>query len=377
MHCYTGLIDKYREFLPINNDVAAVSLHEGNTPLIKLSNLSRSVGNKHTIYGKFEGLNPTGSFKDRGMTLAVSMAKNQGKKAVICASTGNTSASAAAYAARAGMACFVIIPEGKIAFGKLSQALIHGAQVLQIRGNFDEGMQLVKDLSKELGIGLVNSVNPYRLQGQKTIAFEIFEQLGRVPDYHAVPVGNAANISAHWMGYNELCGKNCYFPEAIKAIYETQPIAQQKVSDDLPVMLGYQAQGAASMVHGKNIENPETLATAIRIGNPQSRQYASQSVVDSGGWFAAYSDEQMLKTQHLLAKTDGIFCELASVVSLVGVLDDIENNRIPEGATIVCTLTGNGIKDPDVVVNRFSNGDSILTIDSDYQKIQQFLKQAL
>lgn len=377
MPCYTGLIDTHRKFLPINDNVEAVSLHEGNTPLIELTNLSRSVGGKHRIYAKFEGLNPTGSFKDRGMTLAVSMAKHQGIKAVICASTGNTSAAAAAYAARAGMACFVIIPEGKIAFGKLSQALIHGAQVLQIRGNFDEGMQLVKDLSKELGMALVNSVNPYRLQGQKTIAFETFDQLGRMPDYHAVPVGNAANISAHWMGYNELCGTSCYFPKAIQSIYAEQPIAHQQLSDTLPIMLGYQAEGAASMVHGKNIDKPETVATAIRIGNPQSRPYAAQSVVDSGGWFAAYSDEAMLETQHLLAKTDGIFCEPASAVALVGVLDDIKNNRIAEGSSIVCTLTGNGIKDPDVVVQKFNSGDSIHTIDSDYQKIHQFLQQAM
>ena len=377
MSRYTGLIDTYRQFLPLAENVVPVSLNEGNTPLIELTNIAHLIGGKHTIFAKLEGMNPTGSFKDRGMTLAVTMAKHKGVKGVICASTGNTSAAAAAYAARAGMSCFVLIPEGKIAFGKLSQALIHGAQVLQIRGNFDQGMQLVKELVQDLPIALVNSVNPYRLQGQKTIAFEVFEQLGKVPDYHAVPVGNAANISAHWMGYSELAGDSCLFPDSIAPIYQEHQPNRQEVTGTKPVMLGFQAEGAASMVLDKNIENPETLATAIRIGNPQSRSYARQAVDDSGGWFTAYSDEQILATQRLLASKDGVFCEPASAVSLAGVLDAIKEGRIDEGATIVCTLTGNGIKDPDVVINQFSKSSSITTVDPDYQDIHNVLQQAI
>ncbi|HKQ30889.1 MAG TPA: threonine synthase, partial [Burkholderiales bacterium] len=247
---YTGLIDKYRDRLPVSASTNIVSLGEGATPLIRLNNIPRALGKNVDIYIKFEGLNPTGSFKDRGMTMAVTKAVEEGSRAIICASTGNTSASAAAYAARAGIACFVLIPDGKIALGKLAQAMIHGAVVIQILGNFDAGMQLVKEVAGEAPVTIVNSINPYRLQGQKTAAFEIVDELGAAPDYHCLPVGNAGNISAHWMGYSE---------------YQEHGIAKGR-----PVMVGYQAEGAAPFLLGKMVDNPETVATAIRIGHPQS-----------------------------------------------------------------------------------------------------------
>jgi len=368
---YQGLIQTFRHTLPIDDSIEPVSLCEGGTPLIPLPNLSRELGLE--LYAKFEGLNPTGSFKDRGMTLAVTMAKAQGIKAVICASTGNTSASAAAYAARASLACVVLIPEGKIAFGKLSQAIIHGARVLQIAGNFDHGMQLVKQLSTSLPLALVNSVNPYRLQGQKTIAFEVFSQLGRAPDYHALPVGNAANISAHWMGYCELAGEMRHYPSAIEAVYAKHPVKVEKQSDKRPVMLGYQAEGAAPLVLGHPVENPETIATAIRIGKPQSTEYALASARESGGWFRALSDRQLLKAQQLLAAKDGVFCEPASAISLAGVIEDLQDGRITTGSTLVLTLTGNGIKDPDTVTKYQLDESSLQQVEADYDAIGKLI----
>ncbi|MBI1966014.1 MAG: threonine synthase, partial [Betaproteobacteria bacterium] len=268
---YSGLIDKYRDRLPVAAGTRAVSLNEGATPLIELASLPHLVRKQVRIYAKFEGLNPTGSFKDRGMTMAVTRAVEEGAKAIICASTGNTSASASAYAARAGIACFVLIPEGKIALGKLSQAMMHGASVIQIRGNFDDGMRLVQEVAKAQPVNIVNSINPYRIQGQKTVAFEVLEALGDAPDYHALPVGNAGNITAHWIGYSESAGEST---QALKIDSGMREYKKRKIVSRRPIMLGYQASGAAPIVRGRPVENPETVATAIRIGNPVSWQQA-------------------------------------------------------------------------------------------------------
>ncbi len=345
---YTGLIGKYADRLPLDKQAKAISLGEGNTPLIRLDNLVRDIGKDVALYVKYEGLNPTGSFKDRGMTVAVTQAVAEGSKAIICASTGNTSASAAAYAARAGIKAFVLIPDGKIAMGKLAQAIMHGAEVLQIHGNFDDGMRIVKEMAERAPVSLVNSVNPYRLQGQKTAAFEICEALGRAPDYHCLPVGNAGNITAYWMGYSEMalkpdqqgtaackfCGGDCQFHQA--------------AVDERPVMVGYQASGAAPFLRGHPVEQPETIATAIRIGAPQSWDQALAASNESGGWFDEFDDEAILETQWLLTSREGIFCEPASAVSVAGAIADIRSGKIPEGSTVVCTLTGHGLKDPDV-----------------------------
>jgi len=338
---YTGLIERYRDRLPIKDDTRIISLGEGNTPLIRLANIPRELGREVDIYVKFEGLNPTGSFKDRGMTMAVTKAVEEGSKAIICASTGNTSAAAAAYAARAGITAFVLIPDGKIALGKLAQAMMHGATVIQIKGNFDEGMQLVKEVAGEAPVTIVNSINPYRLQGQKTAAFEIVEALGRAPDYHCLPVGNAGNISAYWMGYSE------YWRDGL--------------TNRRPVMCGYQASGAAPFLRGHPVENPETVATAIRIGNPQSWDLAVNAKEESGGWFDEFSDADILAAQKLLARREGVFCEPASAISVAGALNDIRHGRIPEGSTVVCTLTGHGLKDPDTAIKQ---SEPVLTVDA-------------
>src|SRR3954465_11008031 len=279
---YTGLIDRYRERLPVSATTPIVSLNEGDTPLIELLRLPRTIKKNVRIFAKFEGLNPTGSFKDRGMTMAVTKAVEAGARAIICASTGNTSAAAAAYAARAGIACFVLIPEGKIALGKLSQAMMHGPVVLQTRGNFDDGMRLVQQAAETTGVALVNSINPFRPQGQKTVAFEVVEALGDAPDYHALPVGNAGNIGAHWAGYSEAA---CQQTRACAYCDGKCPFHRAKIATRRPVMVGYQASGAAPIVRGKPVENPETVATAIRIGNPASWELAVDAQRESGGWF--------------------------------------------------------------------------------------------
>ncbi len=331
MNRYTGLIDRYRERLPLAPDTSPVSLCEGNTPLIRLENIPRLIGRDVTLYVKFEGLNPTGSFKDRGMTVAVTRAvREEGSRAIICASTGNTSASAAAYAARCGIKCFVLIPEGKIAMGKLAQALMHGAEVIQIQGNFDAGMRIVREIAGHAPVSIVNSINPYRIEGQKTAAFEIVDALGRAPDFHCLPVGNAGNITAYWKGYRE---------------YHDDGVAAAR-----PVMCGYQAEGAAPFVRGAPVDQPETVATAIRIGHPQSWEGAKAAQQESGGWFACFSDAAILEAQKLLADHEGIFCEPASAVSVAGAMDDLKSGKIPEGSTVVCTLTGNGLKDPDTAI---------------------------
>ena len=346
---YTGLINRYRDHLPVNDDTPIISLGEGNTPLIRLKNIPKMLGKDVDIYVKYEGLNPTGSFKDRGMTMAVTKAVEEGSNAIICASTGNTSAAAAAYAARAGITAFVLIPEGKIAMGKLAQAMMYGAVIMQIRGNFDQGMELVKQVAEKAPVTIVNSVNPYRLQGQKSAAFEIVEELGRAPDFHCLPVGNAGNISAHWMGYSEY--------------------KKAGVVNSAPKMVGYQAEGAAPFMRGGPVKDPETVATAIRIGNPQSWDKAWALQEESGGWFYELTDQEILAAQKLLAEKEGIFCEPASAASLGGAMRDIKAGKIPEGSTIVCTLTGNGLKDPDTAIAQCQDS-RMVTIDADLDAVK-------
>lgn len=343
---YTGLIDRYRSRLPLSAETPAVSLGEGATPLIRLHNLPKSLGLDVALYVKFEGLNPTGSFKDRGMTMAVTKAVESGSRAIICASTGNTSASAAAYASRAGITAFVLIPEGKIAMGKLAQAIVHGAVVLQIQGNFDAGMELVKQVANHVPVTIVNSINPYRLQGQKTAAFEIVEELGRAPDYHCLPVGNAGNISAHWIGYSEYAGQ----PTQAAVDCEGARYQLDAVCSNRPRMVGYQAAGSAPFLRGQMVDNPETVATAIRIGHPQSWDRAWVVQKESQGWFDECQDEEILAAQRMLAEKEGVFCEPASATSVAGALRDLKSGKIAAGSTVVCTLTGHGLKDPDIAL---------------------------
>jgi len=323
-----GVIATYERFLPLTPKTPRITLLEGNTPLIYLENISREFGLK--VYVKYEGANPTGSFKDRGMVLAIAKAIEEGSKAVICASTGNTSASAAAYSARTGIKSIILIPEGKIALGKLAQAMIYGAKVIQIDGNFDNCLELAKSISENYPVTLVNSLNPYRLEGQKTAAFEIIDVLGRVPDYHFIPVGNAGNITAYWMGYQEY--------------------RENGLSDSLPKMMGFQAEGAAPIVYDRVFEHPETIATAIRIGNPASWKRAVAARDESGGAIEALTDEEILNAQKLLASSEGVFCEPASAASFGGLLRKVHQGIIHPSDVVVCTLTGNGLKDPEAVL---------------------------
>jgi threonine synthase len=322
-----GVIRCYRDWLPPLPEEAIVTLHEGDTPLIRARYVEQLVGGDVRVYLKCEGFNPTGSFKDRGMTVAASQAVSEGAKAVICASTGNTAASAAAYAARAGLTCYVIVPEGNVTLGKLAQSTMHGAQVLQIQGLFDQALEIVREIAEQYPITLVNSVNPYRIEGQKTAAFEICDALGRAPDYHALPVGNAGNITAYWKGYRE---------------YHAQGVIEKK-----PQMLGFEAEGAAPIVKGHPVEHPNTVATAIKIGNPASWQSAVEARDESGGLIEAVGDDEILEAYRLLASREGIFCEPASAASVAGVLKLARRGHFRAGATIVCTLTGHGLKDPD------------------------------
>lgn len=366
---YTGLIDRYRDRLPVNDDTRLISLGEGNTPLIKLNNIPRTLGKNVDIYVKYEGLNPTGSFKDRGMTMAVTQAVDEGSKAIICASTGNTSAAAAAYAARAGITAFVIIPDGKIAQGKLAQAMMHNAVVIQIKGNFDEGMRLVKEVAKHAPVTIVNSINPYRLQGQKTAAFEIVEELGRAPDFHCLPVGNAGNITAHWIGYCEYsCGSGEHVTESCSYCHGKCKFAGGAIVGNRPKMVGYQASGSAPFLRGEMVDEPETVATAIRIGHPQSWDMAWKVKEESGGWFDECSDEEILDAQKLLAEKEGVFCEPASAASIAGAMRDIKNGNIPEGSTVVCTLTGHGLKDPDTAIKQSTS--PVLTVDATMESVR-------
>ncbi len=347
---WQGVIKKYLKFLPVKDKSKIVTLNEGNTPLISARNINNLIGKNIKIYFKYEGLNPTGSFKDRGMTMAVTNAVENNSNSVICASTGNTSASAAAYAARAGLKAFVLIPEGKIALGKLSQAMMHGAKVIQIKGNFDDALNLVKEITEKYPITLVNSLNPYRLEGQKTAAFEIVDALGDAPDYHCLPVGNAGNITAYWMGYKE---------------YFNHGLAKNK-----PKMLGFQAEGAAPIVRGYKIDKPETVATAIRIGNPASWKKAEAARDESGGLIDMVSDEEILYAYKLIAEKEGIFCEPASAATVAGLLKLAKKKFFKGGETIVCTLTGHGLKDPD---NAIKISEKPITVNAKFDEIAEII----
>lgn len=328
MHNNVPLIEKYRDFLPRAEGSPIVTLGEGSTPLVEAANLPAVLGCPSLkLYFKLEGLNPTGSFKDRGMTMAISKAVEEGSRAVICASTGNTSASAAAFAAKAKLDCHVLLPAGKVAMGKLAQAILYGANVIQIDGNFDQALDLVKELADNHPLTVVNSINPFRLEGQKTGAFEIIEALGDGPDYLCIPVGNAGNISAYWRGFR---------------LWHKDALAKTA-----PKMCGFQAAGAAPMVLGEPVANPETIATAIRIGNPASWREASNAVRDSEGFIDSVTDEQILEAYKMLAAAEGIFCEPASAASIAGLIQSLKAGKIDKDARVVCILTGNGLKDPD------------------------------
>lgn len=331
---YQGLINTFREYLPVSDKTPVITLNEGNTPLIKADNLAKKIGLEAEIYLKFEGCNPTGSFKDRGMTMAVSKAKEAGSGAIICASTGNTSASAAAYGAKAGMRTFVLIPDGYIALGKLSQAMMYGAEIIAINGNFDQALEAVRAIAEKYPITLVNSVNPYRIEGQKTGAFEICNALGQAPDYHFIPVGNAGNITAYWKGYKEwhTAGK----------------------IPSLPKMMGFEAEGSAAIVRGERILKPETLATAIRIGNPASWKQAEAARDESNGMINCVTDEEIVKAYKLIASTEGVLAEPASAASVAGLIKF--KDKVKAGSKVVCILTGNGLKDPDNAI-KYSNAD--------------------
>lgn len=322
------MIEEYREHLPVSTSTPVVSLLEGGTPLIEARRLSQQVGAK--VWLKVEGANPTGSFKDRGMTVAISKALEEGAKAVVCGSTGNTSASAAAYAARAGLACVVLIPDGYIALGKLAQALVHGAKVVQVRGNFDRALALVRELAEKEPVTVVNSINPYRIEGQKTGAFEVVDILGDAPDIHCMPVGNAGNIVAYWKGYRE-------YQDAGRLRH-------------LPRMFGFQAAGAAPIVLGHPVEKPETIATAIRIGNPASWYGATAAASESGGMIASVTDKEILEAYRFLAREESVFCEPASAAAVAGLL----KAGVPAGSRVVCILTGHGLKDPDVAIGQIA-----------------------
>jgi threonine synthase len=348
-----GVIERYRQYLPVSNKTPVVSLGEGGTPLIHSPKLSERVGDGCEVFVKYEGLNPTGSFKDRGMTVAVSKALERGAKTLICASTGNTSASAAAYAARAGIACAVVLPAGKIASGKLVQAFAYGARIVAIEGNFDEALAIVRALGQREDFAVVNSINPDRIAGQKTAAFEIVDELGDAPDLHLLPVGNAGNITAYWTGY-------CEYHAARKAAR-------------LPRMIGFQATGAAPIFRGEIVVRPETVATAIRIGNPANWSQANAAIRESGGAIDIVSDEEILAAQRWLASEEGIFVEPASAAPIAGLLRAAEgraesrftSSSIPEGCRIVCTVTGHGLKDPDVIASSSRSPEPIAPNESE------------
>ncbi|MBG9944322.1 threonine synthase [Brevibacillus formosus] len=348
----SGILARYREFLPITEKTPLVSLHEGNTPLIHAPNLSKQLGVE--LYVKYEGLNPTGSFKDRGMVMAVAKAVEEGSNTIMCASTGNTSAAAAAYAARSGLRCIVLIPNGNIALGKLAQAIAYGAEVIAIDGNFDEALDIVREITAKEPITLVNSVNPYRIEGQKTAAFEVCDALTDAPDILAIPVGNAGNITAYWKGFEE------YFAA--------------KKSSRLPKMYGFQAAGAAPLVHGEPVANPETIATAIRIGNPASKDGALNAISKSSGLVDSVTDEEILHAYHLLAKSEGVFCEPASAASLAGIIKLHEAGRLQSGSQIVCVLTGNGLKDPNIALKLV--GEEPRSVPATHEAVMELVRQS-
>lgn len=349
---YSGLLQQYKQFLPITDATPQLSLLEGNTPLLYAENLSKQLGIE--LYLKLDGANPTGSFKDRGMVMAVAKAKEQGSTAVICASTGNTSAAAAAYAARAGMKAIIVIPEGKVAAGKLAQAYMYGAEVIQIQGNFDQALEMVRAISETSPVTLVNSVNPYRIEGQKTASFEIVDVLGKAPDVLAIPVGNAGNITAYWKGFVEY---------------------NEHFASGLPQIFGFEAEGAAAIVKGEPIEHPETIATAIRIGNPASWKTAVEARDASGGVIEAVSDEEMLTAYQALASQEGVFVEPASSASVAGVIRAVEQQAIAPGSKVVAVLTGNGLKDPQTAMD--CKVIRPLQMDSSAPALNEYLQEVL
>jgi threonine synthase len=346
---WCGLLEQYREYLPITENTPMLTLNEGNTPLLYLPHLSEELGIQ--LHVKIDGVNPTGSFKDRGMVMAVAKAKEEGSRTVICASTGNTSAAAAAYAARAGMRCIVVIPNGKIAMGKLAQAVMYGAEIVAIEGNFDHALSMVRKLSQTAPVALVNSVNPYRIEGQKTAAFEICDQLGKAPDVLAIPVGNAGNITAYWKGFKEY---------------------NERHQMGLPHMHGFEAEGAAAIVRNEIIENPETIATAIRIGNPASWQYAVNAAVESKGKIDEVTDEEITAAYRLIAKREGVFAEPGSAASIAGVIKHVRQGLIPKGATVVAVLTGNGLKDPSTAID--VNDVKPIVLPNDEEKVFDYIQ---
>ncbi len=340
---WRGILREYAEFMPFDSDVRIISLGEGGTPLIEAPALSSKVG--ASVFLKVEGQNPSGSFKDRGMTSAITRVVQEGDTTVVCASTGNTSASAAAYAAAAGITCVVLIPQGKIAAGKMAQAIVHGARLVQVDGNFDECLTMVRRLSEDYPVSLVNSVNPYRIQGQKSAAFEICDQLGEAPDIHVLPVGNAGNITAYWAGFTEYA----------KAGRATRT----------PAMWGVQAEGASPLVTGVPVDSPETVATAIRIGKPASWDQAIAARDESGGWIRAVSDREILEAQALIAAEVGVFVEPASAASVAGLIAAAAHDDVPAGATITCTVTGNGLKDTATAVSHLNVEPIVIPVDID------------
>jgi threonine synthase len=350
MSAWRGVIEQYRKYLPVTDKTPVVSLCEGNTPLIHAYNLEKIIGDDLKIWLKYEGLNPTASFKDRGMTMAVSMAVERGAKAVICASTGNTSASAAAYAARAGIKCVVLLPKGAIAMGKLTQAMMEGATVIALRGNFDDALRIVREIGGRSSIQIVNSINPDRIEGQKTAAFEVCDALGRAPDFHLLPVGNAGNITAYWKGYQEY--------------------RAHKITTSVPKMLGFQAEGAAPIVRGQAVENPETIATAIRIGNPASWKFAETARDESGGLIDMVSDAEIIEAYKLLAAKEGVFVEPASAAGVAGLRKHVAKGLFPRGAVVVITLTGHGLKDPDTAM---ANASSPITCDANADEVLKII----
>ena len=350
MNAWRGVIEQYRKFLPVSEKTQVVSLCEGNTPLIRAHSLEKIVGGGFAIWLKYEGLNPTASFKDRGMTLAVSLAIERGAKAVICASTGNTSSSAAAYSSRAGIKCVVILPSGAIAKGKLAQAMMYGANIIAINGNFDDALRIVREIGEKTDIEIVNSINPDRIEGQKTASFEICDALGRAPDYHVLPVGNAGNITAYWKGYREY--------------------RDAKITQTTPKMVGFQAEGAAPIVRGHPIEKPETVATAIRIGNPASWKAAVAAREESGGLIDMVSDAEILEAYKLLASREGVFVEPASGAGVAGLIKYTRKNYFTKGSTVVVTVTGHGLKDPD---NAIANAPSPINCEANVDAVLKAL----
>ncbi|MFP4456408.1 MAG: threonine synthase [Clostridia bacterium] len=351
---YKGVIDKYKEYLPVSEKTEIITINEGNTPLIFAKNLSKELG--INLFFKYEGLNPTASFKDRGMTLAVTKAVEEGANAIICASTGNTSASAAAYAARAAIKCFVLLPEGKVAQGKLAQAIAYGAEVVSIDDNFDRALELVQSCAEEFNMTIVNSINPYRIECQKTAAFEVCDDLGTSPDYLFIPVGNAGNITAYWKGFREYYANN-------------------KI-DKLPKMMGWQAEGASPIIRGEIVKNPETIATAIRIGNPVSWQKAIEARDESKGMIGSVTDEEIKKAYIKLATKEGIFAEAGSCAGFAGVLKAVENNLVEEGSIVVSVLTGHGLKDPQMAISLDVPVHKVIADENDvYDLIEKLIKK--